>query len=241
MIINTLEQIGLDRKQARIYLACLELGEASIKDIAKKSGIKRTTIYDFIDEMVNEGYIKTTSRGVKIKYVAVKPEELRILIKKKEALLAQILPDLKSLSNVGRRRPKMIFYEGAEGLRATYEDTLKYGDKMMYGWASEDILGVLGIDWAMDYIERRVKTGMATQVIMPHTKTMESFYNLDKQHLRESKMVDKQKYPMKIEINIYGSRVAIMSARDKIGLIIESEPIASTMKTIFKLCWDNLK
>ena len=40
MYDKVLTKSGLDRKQAKIYLACLEVGPASVPDIAKKAGIK---------------------------------------------------------------------------------------------------------------------------------------------------------------------------------------------------------
>lgn len=41
-IIASLRQFGLNEKQAKVYLACLELGSASVQKIAKKAGVERT-------------------------------------------------------------------------------------------------------------------------------------------------------------------------------------------------------
>ena len=48
-----LEQIGLDPKEAKVYLAMLELGETTVARIAQKSKIKRTTAYDLVDSLKN--------------------------------------------------------------------------------------------------------------------------------------------------------------------------------------------
>ena len=75
---------------------------------------------------------------------------------------------------------------------------------------------------------------------MPSTKKLVDYSDKDIDDLRSTKLIDAEKYPFNIEINIYKNRVAMISAKDKIAVIMESKPIASTMKMIFNLCWDNL-
>jgi len=237
MLLPTLKQIGLEEKQAKIYLACLELGETSIKEIAHKAEIKRTTIYDLIDEMINFGYIKATTRGKRKRFIAADPDELKIILKKREALLDEMMPELKSLVSTSGIKPKMLFFEGLQGLREAYEDTLKIKNLTIQAWASEDIVKVLGKDWADDYIKRRTRKDIKMESIIPQTKLIKDFSNQDKVQNRKSKLVDPKKYLFNIEINIYDNKVAIMSAKDKIAVIIISEPIAIAMKMIFRMCW----
>ena len=70
MLLSTLKQIGLSEKQAGIYLAALELGETTVKEIAKKAEIKRTTIYDLLDEMIESGLIKQTIKESRKKFIS---------------------------------------------------------------------------------------------------------------------------------------------------------------------------
>lgn len=238
MLLSTLKQIGLDEKQAKIYLALLELGETSIKEVAIKSGVKRTTIYDIIDEMINFGYIKVTVQGKRKRFIAIDPDNLKIVIKKREALLDEILPELKSINNASGIKPKMLFFEGVQGLKEAYEESLKQRNGTICGWASEDILDVLGMDWANDYIKRRAKRNIKSQLIISRAEKIEQFIAVDKTQIRQSATVDPKKYLFSIEINIYNDKVALISAKDKIAIIVISAPIAATMRMIFRMCWD---
>lgn len=241
MLISTLKQIGLEEKQAKIYLACLELGETSIKEIAKKSGIKRTSIYDIIDIMIDAGLIKTTTKAQKRKFVAAEPAELKIIIKKREILLDQIMPQLGSLNNGGLIKPKIWFYEGVTGLKKVYDDTIEHNNTIIYQWASNDTFNSIEADWLFDYVKRRVKNKIQALCIATDSPEIRDFKSKDIKQLREIRIVPKDLYPFKIELDVYGNRVAMISARDKMGVIIESKPIASTLKMIFKLCWTNVK
>ncbi|MDP3836691.1 MAG: helix-turn-helix domain-containing protein [bacterium] len=241
MIISTLKQIGIEEKQARIYLACLELGETSIKEIAKKAGIKRTSIYDVIDVMIDSGLIKVTTKAKKKRFVASEPDELKAIIKKREALLNQIMPQLASLNNSGQIKPKVWFYEGVVGLKKVYDDTLEHHDSTVYQWASNDMFTAIDAEWLFDYVRRRVKAKVKALCIATDTPEIRDFKSKDVSDLREIRIVPKELFPFEIELDVYGNRVAMISGRDKIGIIIESESIASTLKMIFKLCWTNVK
>jgi sugar-specific transcriptional regulator TrmB len=238
MLIPTLQQLGLSEKQAKIYLACLELGETSIKEIAQKSGIKRTTIYDLIDDMVNAGYIRTTKKGKKVRYIATEPEDLKIIMKQREALLREIIPELTLINNVSRNKPKIWFYEGIEGIKKVYEDLLKFPNTEVCGWGSEDSTTLLGTDYCNDYVKRRTAKKIKLKIIYPLTEITKYYKENDKSQYRQSRTVDPKKFAFRIEINIYNNRVLMVSAKDQMAVIIESEPIAETWKNIFKMCWE---
>ncbi len=240
MLLSTLQQIGLNEKQAKIYLAALELGETTVKEIAKKAGIKRTTIYDLLDELLTSGLLKQTIRETRKKFIAASPAELQLIIQKREALLSQIMPALSSISNVDKVRPKIRFHEGREGLLEIYADTLKHSGEIL-AFASADVLN-LGKGWVENYIQQRVRKKIYYKGILSISSAIEKeFVSQDQAQMRSSKVIDSQKYPFSNEIMIYGhQKIAIISPKDSIGVLIESAEIHRTQKSIFELLWDNL-
>ncbi len=241
MLEQTLQQIGLTEKQAKIYLACLELGECSIKEIARKAELKRTTIYDIIDDMIKAGFIKTIMQGKKKKYLAAEPSELESIIKKREILLAQILPQLNSLNNSGGTKPKVWFYEGKEGLKKAYADTLKYNGELL-SFASEHVAHILGKNWVENYFRKRIKRKIHVRAIMPSAEYLtKEIISRDRKQLRMTKTINPNKYLFSIEINLYGHRkVAFMSSKEETALVIEAPEIYNTLKLIFEFFWDTL-
>ncbi|MFA5961464.1 MAG: helix-turn-helix domain-containing protein [Parcubacteria group bacterium] len=241
MLLSTLKQVGLSEKQAKIYLAALELGETTVKEIAKKAEIKRTTIYDLLSELLESGIMKQTVRGVKKRFIAASPEDLQVLIQKRAVLLAQIMPNLDSMSNVDKVRPKVRFYEGRAGLAEVYADTLKHSGEIL-AFASDDVAKVLGLDWAGQYIRQRMKKKIYYKGIVARSALIEKeFATKNQEQLRSIKMIDSHKYPFSNEVMIYGhQKIAIISAKDAMGIIIESAEIFLTQKSIFELLWDLL-
>lgn len=240
-IKHFLAQFDLIGKKADVYLAILELGSGTVIEIAKKSEVKRTTVYDILLDLEKTGLIYQTTKESKRLFVAEDPEKLKKKLEEKERILDEMLPQLRSFYNIKGIKPKIKFYEGKEGLRQVYADTLNYGGEIL-AFASEDVVKVLGMDWANDYLAKRVKRGIRARIILPKTEIIERDFNpLDQKQLRSSKLVSAKKYPFSIEINIYGhQKVALMSSREEMGIIIEGKEIYNTLKLIFELLWDNL-
>lgn len=240
-IKQTLEQFGLQGKKADVYLAALELGGASVIDIAKKAGIKRTTAYDILQDLISSGMISESMKGKKRLFIGEDPEKIKKDLQKKESLFSEILPQLKSIHNISGVKPKIRYFEGKEGLIETYDDALKYAGEIV-AFGSEDVYKILGRDWVEDYIKRRVKKDIRVRAILPSTEYLErEIFIRDQAQLRTCKSIKKEKYPFSIEIDIYGfQKVALISNKEQLAVIIESAEIYNTLKQIFELCWDLL-
>lgn len=76
-LIATLEQFGIEEKQAKVYLATLELGQATVHELSEKSGIKRTSIYNFLEEMKNRGLLLEIELKGKTILIAEDPNNVK--------------------------------------------------------------------------------------------------------------------------------------------------------------------
>jgi HTH-type transcriptional regulator, sugar sensing transcriptional regulator len=240
-IREILGQLDLEGKKADVYLASLELGGSTVIEISKKAGIKRTTCYDILLDLIKKGLISETVKGKKRLYIGEDPEKIQKDLRRKESLFSEILPQLRSIHNISGVKPKIRYFEGRDGLMEAYDDALKYSGEIV-AFGSEDVYKVLGRDWVENYIKWRVKKGIRVRAILPSTEYLEKeIFIRDQQQLRTCKAIQKEKYPFSIEIDIYGhQKVALISNKEQLAVIIESTEIYNTMKLIFELLWDNL-
>lgn len=66
MIDRLLSQAGLDEEETAVYLAIVELKEATAGKIAQKSGIPRTYTYKILDELMEKGLVqKNEARSIR--------------------------------------------------------------------------------------------------------------------------------------------------------------------------------
>ena len=55
--IDLLKEFGFKEKEATVYLGLLELGEAKVHDIALKAKISRSTTYEILEKLAEEGMV----------------------------------------------------------------------------------------------------------------------------------------------------------------------------------------
>jgi len=89
MVHVLLETLGFSRKEVDVYLAVLQSGKVSASDVARKTGINRTTVYSVSKELMKKGVIRE-DLGKKTRYlVALSPSELTSLTEKEERRLLE--------------------------------------------------------------------------------------------------------------------------------------------------------
>jgi HTH-type transcriptional regulator, sugar sensing transcriptional regulator len=238
-ITKTLTQLGLNEKEAKIYLACLELGTASILEISKKSDINRATAYYIIDELKKKELIVQTTKKKKKLFIAADPGEIMKIIREKESLLKSIMPDLNALNNISIKKPKIRFYEGDEGMIKVIKDFLTARNGVVAFADTKEFDAALKYD--PDIVKKRVKKNIKIKIIFPDTPRAKEWIKTNKQQLRETRYISEKKFPFNTQIYIYDNKVNITSWHEKSGIIIESKQYANTMRLIFNLCWENIK
>jgi HTH-type transcriptional regulator, sugar sensing transcriptional regulator len=241
MLADNLKKLGLDDKEAQLYLSLLELSEANIARISKKSGIKRTTCYDIIDSLREKGLISVSNKKNKIFFSAEDPRKLEQLLDEKRHLLKNILPELLSITNLIDKKPKVRFFEGIEGIKDVYRDTLNYPDQEIVGWATPETVKYFDVEWLWKvYVPKRLENKIWERIIAPKKPEIENLKSYDQKHLRQMRLVSQDNALFEVEINLYGNQnIAIMSFEERIGLIIESKKIYNTLKSIFEMNWNN--
>lgn len=235
---QVLEEFGLSERQAKVYLATLELGEASVQDIAEKANIERTGTYYLIESLIRKGIVSKTAKGKKEYYSAAEPEVIFDLAKRKKDIIEKYLPEFKALYNSSKVKPKVRLYEGMEGIKSIYEKTLelKKGEEVVSFTPFEVGHKFIG-DWGHDYIRRRVARGIFVRDIAEDSIDSREHQKNDKEEFRKTRLVPKQKFPFTNEIGIFQDWVMVISYKEMIGLVIESKDIAQMMKAIFELAW----
>jgi HTH-type transcriptional regulator, sugar sensing transcriptional regulator len=235
-LLAKLTEIGLNKKESALYSSGLELGESSLQELAKEARVKYATAYRVMEELESKGLFSKVIKGKKFNYLAEDPEAIFGLYKIRQEAFFRLLPDLRSLHNKGNKRPKVKFYNGIEGLKSMYWETLESKETIrVYG--SIDDMWVLSKDFVHDYVKERVKRKIHIRGLVPATAQAREYLKLNESEMRELFLIPFDKFPFTNEINIYNDKVAIYSFRDQVGVITESADIAKTQKLIFELAW----
>ncbi|KKW42692.1 MAG: Transcriptional regulator, TrmB [Candidatus Magasanikbacteria bacterium GW2011_GWA2_56_11] len=241
--LQTIQNLGLDEKQAKVYLAALELGLASVCELAEKSGVKRTSIYNFLEEMKARRLLSEVKKGGKVFFQPGSPELLVSQAKEQLKKVQDSVPFLLGLYNLPANKPKVKFFLGIDGLKNLYEEIWQVGEPI-YGYSDyEKMLGGMDqeyVEYMWGFAKRRAALGIPFYSITEDGPYGRLAVARDKEQKRVTKLVKGGAF--ETEVNIYGKYVAIASfRRPYAGVIIEDVAIAKTMKSIWKMLWDKLE
>ena len=231
-LIQELSHFDLGPKEATLYLALLELGTATVIDLSKKTAIKRTTVYDLLLELEKKELLFQTKKGKKRLFIAQTPDKLQKSIEEKQNRLESLMPALKALVNTTGTKPVIRYHEGIEGIKEVYRDTLSHSGELL-AFISENIFEKLGQDFSNEYKQKRKNADIVVRILAPETSEPET----TKEDLRTFRYVNKDNFPFTMELNIYGNKVAIMSFKEEMGIVIESNEISKNLSYLFELAW----
>lgn len=239
MLTKDLERIGFNEKEARLYLAALELDEANIQQLSKKSGVKRTTVYDILESLKKKGFIAQANKRGKIIFSAVDPRKIEQEIEDQHHHVKRVMPKLLAIANSLDSKPKVSFFEGIDGIKEVYKDTLRYPDQELLAWVAEKAIEYFDIDFLnKEYLPKRIQKKIWVRAIAPNVPEMQQYSGVDQKSLRKTRLADAALFGFDVEINLYGGkRIAIMSFEEGFGMIVESRKIYKTLKNVFEMNW----
>lgn len=247
-IEHQLEEIGLSDKEAKTYLSLLELGPTTIINIARKSGIKRTTVYEIVRGLLVKGLVTEAVVGKRRRFVAESPA--RFLEKKRSEVekLHTILPTLEALHNVSIERPSVQFFEGKDAIEQIFLDMiLKTNTK------TDSIRGIetkanttilfdrFGEQFWSSLLKKKSERGLRSRILDTIDKDVyEKFqkaypwttsHNLMTRHLLDSSNL------FSINIYIYQNKLAIIAADQLIAFVIENFRFRESFDFLFETLW----
>lgn len=239
MLFRDLENLDLSANEAKVYLATLELGETSVERISKKSGVKRTTVYLAVESLSKKGLISQSRRKNKAFYYAENPQRLKSKLAEKLEAIDQLMPQLLSITNLIDNKPVIRFFDGEEGIKEVMRDVVDCSTGELYAWYEDTWMDDFDSKWVNDvYISGRIKKKVWANCIQPDNAHFRELVKTNSTQLRRSKLLDPSLFKIFISINVYGkNKVAIMSYKEKFGLIIESQTIHDSLLGFHKTMW----
>lgn len=242
-LLHIIRSVGLDAKEAPLYMAGLSLGAAPASVYAKATQLNRITAYHTLERLARRGLF-TVEKKLRAKwYAPVEPEQLSLEVRKNAQSLERSLPELRALRGLKYRQPHVRFFEGWEGVRRVYEDTLTATTELL-NFANSAVVRSHWPAYDEEYVCERVQRGIRLRGIAPDDAAGQRVHGEDRERLREIRLVPAKEFDFKNEINIYDHKVAICSFdeglkgdADMFGVIIESREVAETQRQIFEMAW----
>ncbi len=244
-LITALQETGLTDKEARVYLAMVELGESSIIPIAERAGIKRTTVYNYLESFRQLGLISMTVRNRRQHYTAASPARLKEIMVARLKKVDDVVPLLFSLYKQEDAKPSVQMFEGVEGIKEVFRLSLQTNAKEIRAipvYASGH--SHVGNTFIEDYLEQVAKRKIKyislrlAKDIKEYTKTGYKKVSIAPGENREARIAPEWFTP-ESHIHMYDDKVAIFSQTKErpYAMLISSASYYQTMHMFFEGVW----
>ena len=242
MILELFQKIGFPSKEAEIYTVLYQRGPNPVSTLAKLSGIKRTSVYDILKNLLGRGLILSFQQGSTTYFAVDDVQKLYLDQKEKVQYAEKIVEELK-LKSLPSEGMQINYYKGLGGYRQMHEDILVLKPKEIMGWVNIDKF-YEGIDPKREeeWTQERYKKGIRVRLILQDSKTARGMKKQDPTVNREVKIMPPHQSSFESSCFIYQDYICFFHANKKTftGIRIHHADFFQLQKQAFEMAWQLL-
>ena len=242
------EEIGLTKRDKRVYEYLLLHPGASLRKIADDTGINRGSVYESIKQLLAGGLAGSMQAGKRQQFVAQDPAIIVELLQERRqaALQAERLAS-RYIATLTQQKPDpattpsfAVYYEGDEGIASILRDVLKTmrtSDNKHYHVISSKRIRSYMYHNFRNYTQQRIKSNIQVSVIAVGEGG-------DKEFLANRVWMEESDDPVNCYTIMYGSKTAFISLSEEnilSGIVIDNQGVTNLQVLQFAKLWDQLK
>ena len=127
MIETILQDFGLTTYETKVYLALIELGEATTGEILNKANIHSGKIYQILNSLKKKGFVSEVIKNGVRRYFPTEPNEILDFFQDKrkkvddlEQTFRKILPELNKRIKSAKEKTHIEIFTGWEGMKKAF-------------------------------------------------------------------------------------------------------------------------
>ena len=238
-----MENIGLKEKEIKVYIALLKEGSSLANQLAKKTNILRSSIYDYLDILLEKGFVSYAIKSGKKYFQAVAPQKILDDFgerkKKEEEILKKIVPKLTQMQNTFGKKTFVEIFESKEGMKTVFSRILKEKPKELLVFGSSGVgyklLPYFLEHWHNERIKKKIKMKIIYNAKSEAQKRIKEGPSLK---FSEVKFLSEEHVSITGTL-IYNNKVllTIWNKESPLAISIESEDINESYRDNFNLLW----
>lgn len=238
-MLNSLLQLGLSEKEAKLYEVLSRFDALTAASIAKHSGVKRASIYELLYGLEKNNLISHYQKnGTKYFYIDT-PEKLILQHQAKLKIAEEVVKNIRSQKQ--KQTVTIEVHKDREWFQELYREILLHSGKEFCAWSNfESFDRIIDAKKDEQWTRERVKNGTRPRLIMIDNAVSRAFQRGDKTFPRTTRLINaRQNFSSTLVIT--GPTVYLFDdVPEIIALKITHPNIATMMQEIFDTYWQNL-
>lgn len=234
-----LQQLGLTKVEAKVYLALMKLGSTTTGPLIKKTELHRATVYDALKRLQQKGLVSYIIKEKTKHFEATPAEHLFDKIKEEEQLLQKksllaknLVKELVKIQEEATHKEEAHLFKGIRGIKIIFEDILKHKEYFVIG-SSGKFKAILEPYYDL-YQKRKKQLKIKSLILLPESlkgsKYVETIHGTKKYLPHE--------FDSPTATFIFGNKVAmIIFVEQPIAFLLESKELVKSYRHYFDLLW----
>jgi sugar-specific transcriptional regulator TrmB len=239
---DVLKEFGLTPTETKAYLALLKLGESTVPEVVRKTGLHKPNAYNALNSLEKKGLVSQIRKEHKLFYSALNPEKLFGILESKKEDLNSVFPALKQFYQAKKIKREVNVLSGREGLKAIFNDIERSGKDIFLVGSAMQAFSALGYN-ALQLLKRLKKKNIAIKALMADKeKTRKHIEELQKAVNIGNVRFYSEKYFTPASFMTYSDRLIMLLWEDEPLIIwIKDEQLAKTFRNYFEMIWKAAK
>lgn len=241
-IVKALEELGLEDKAATIYTTLLGKNRLGVAELARESGIKRATCYEYLDALLKKDFVIRVPVGKRMYYAAVNPRKILANYKKRTQDFENVLEELVHMHETATNKPKVSFFEGKREINTIYESLFKTMGETYSIFPPEAFFRNFTEADYDEFDKENSAHAIKTKDLFVQSKYTKRLWQLRKKNGYENKSdkVLPDWFSTNVDVLIFSDTVALVSLNDLSAVVIENKDIAELFKNMHAFIWKSL-
>lgn len=232
--LGGLVKLGLREKEARVYLALLQLGEATAYEASRKSGVHPRSTYDELESLVGKGMVAFVEKGGARVFGACGLDSLEGWVDEKKQLAHKLTPLLEAQLKT-HNAPLVRVFRGREGLRAVWQEVLKEGKPIFFYGGAMNSWRVYLPQWMPIWNKKREKLRLPVRILYVNQPGVKQTFNGYKYW--QARPLPEKLYAA-VAWWLYGEKMALVFwGEEPLVIVIQSAELAKSYKNFFEVMW----
>lgn len=239
--MEELEQLGLTKNEATIYVFLLKNGSITTGPIIKETGIANSRVYESLNSLISKGFVHYHMQKDGKYFEATDPEILREKEQERQKKVESLLPNLLSMKSINESKAVTVIYEGYDGFKTAFA-------KIIEDCPKGEEINILGFS-EQQYASKTLRTFLANMNLKSAQKKQKLRIILD-QSARDTQGKERSQekftqvrympkgYISPAAIDIFEDCVYIFLWEEKpYVFMMKNKAIAESFKQYFNFLW----
>ena len=243
LIVKAFESIGIPKMQTVVYLDLLKNSESTAAEIAKRTQMHRTNVYDTLTKLKERNLVFLSNKEGRQIYIALTTD---LIINEEKDRLENLKSAMKYINTiyVSGQTPKVYTLEGLNAVRSIIFGLLEKNSTIwIYGLAEkENMINVLNDRMLSAFHLEREKRGIELKML--YYRSPEQEHTIDKMKFTEARLLPKTQQVKSSQITQIvcdGFVYITLWIHPIYTIVIENDIIAKEYVDFYSILWEYSK